>query len=379
MRFEQMFRLLPFRIPILVSGLVIFCASTWAQINLVHVTSCPAPAKSCVIPSTGSGNLLVIAWGSEPGGGATTITGVADNAGNTFSAISGSRAVDFNKNDMGEVWYAKNSLAGGTSLTIASNPVDASGTAVIWEFSGVDTSEPLDQTAVVNSQEATTTPRAAPLTTTVPNELILAVGWIEGTVNGVLEGGHLARRPPTRGHGWAHYVATSYGTYGAQWSSSLGTYSASTVSFKGAASGGGPCDLNSDGAVNVVDVQLAVNMDLGLLACPLSVNGGVCNSTLVNEILNSALGQGCSATISHSVSLTWAASSSPNIAGYNVYRSGTSGGPYAKLNSSLVSGISLTDNSVLAGQTYYYVATAVDTSNNESAYSAQAQAKIPTP
>ena len=88
--------------------------------------------------------------------------------------------------------------------------------------------------------------------------------------------------------------------------------------------------------MNVVDVQLATNMDLGMLACPGSLNGGVCGSALVQQIVNAALGQGCSATISHSVSLTWTASTSPNIAGYNVFRSTTSGSGYVQINTGLV-------------------------------------------
>ena len=55
-----------------------------------------------------------------------------------------------------------------------------------------------------------------------------------------------------------------------------------------------------------------------------------------------------------------------------------SSGPYAKLNSSLVVGITYTDTTVKAGQTYYYVATAVDGNSNESAYSAPpVQAIVP--
>jgi fibronectin type 3 domain-containing protein len=84
--------------------------------------------------------------------------------------------------------------------------------------------------------------------------------------------------------------------------------------------------------------------------------------------------------VSHSVALSWVASTSSNIAGYNVYRGTTSGGPYStKANSSAVAGLTYTDTTVLAGQTYYYVLTAVDTSGNESGYSTQAAATIPTP
>ena len=82
--------------------------------------------------------------------------------------------------------------------------------------------------------------------------------------------------------------------------------------------------------------------------------------------------------MAHYVSLTWTASVSSNIAGYKIYRATVSGGPYTLLNSTPVTGTSYTDSSVTAGQTYYYVTTAVDISNNESAYSAQAVAAIPS-
>ena len=80
----------------------------------------------------------------------------------------------------------------------------------------------------------------------------------------------------------------------------------------------------------------------------------------------------------HNVSLGWSASTS-TVAGYNVYRGGQSGGPYVAVNSGLDASTSYTDTSVQAGQTYYYVVTAVDGSGNESIYSNQAQAVIPTP
>jgi Abnormal spindle-like microcephaly-assoc'd, ASPM-SPD-2-Hydin/Cep192 domain 4 len=81
----------------------------------------------------------------------------------------------------------------------------------------------------------------------------------------------------------------------------------------------------------------------------------------------------------HSVGLSWDASSSQNVVGYNVYRGGVSGGPYSKIDNSLDASTSYTDNQVVAGQTYYYVTTAVDGNGVESGYSNQAQAVIPTP
>jgi len=82
----------------------------------------------------------------------------------------------------------------------------------------------------------------------------------------------------------------------------------------------------------------------------------------------------------HSVLLSWTASVSPNITGYNVYRGTQSGGPYpSKLTSTPNPGTTYTDNSVVDGQTYYYVTTAVDSNNQESANSNETSAVIPPP
>ncbi len=83
-----------------------------------------------------------------------------------------------------------------------------------------------------------------------------------------------------------------------------------------------------------------------------------------------------STVVSHWVDLSWTASVS-KVAGYNVYRSNTSNGPYTKSNGSLVSSTTYSDPTVLSGLTYYYVTTAVDSVGRESSYSNQAVATVP--
>ena len=148
-----------------------------------------------------------------------------------------------------------------------------------------------------------------------------------------------------------------------------------------AQSSGNQCDLNQSGTVNVSDVQLAVNMYSGAAPCTATLAGtGVCNKDVVDRVKTAALGGPCvTGQGPHSVSLSWLASTSTNVSGYNVYRSTTSGGPYTKLNSSLLSTTAYTDINIDAGDTYYYIATAVNSSNQESAYSNQATAVVPTP
>jgi hypothetical protein len=83
-----------------------------------------------------------------------------------------------------------------------------------------------------------------------------------------------------------------------------------------------------------------------------------------------------SQTTTKSVSLSWAASTSPNIRGYNVYRADVAGGAYVKRNASPV-GTTTYLESVTSGRTYYYVATAGDSNNLESVYSANTVAVVP--
>jgi len=79
----------------------------------------------------------------------------------------------------------------------------------------------------------------------------------------------------------------------------------------------------------------------------------------------------------HSVNLSWNASTSQNVIGYNVYRGLQSGGPYNKINSVLDPNLAYTDTSVADGTTYYYVTTSVNSNDEESVYSNEAQATIP--
>ncbi len=104
------------------------------------------------------------------------------------------------------------------------------------------------------------------------------------------------------------------------------------------------------------------------------------NITIVSNASGSPAAVSLSGTgvvpVQHSVALTWNASTS-TVSGYNVYRSTVSGSGYTKLDSSLVSGLTYTDSTVLNTTTYYYVTTAVDSSGTESVYSNEVSAAIP--
>lgn len=85
----------------------------------------------------------------------------------------------------------------------------------------------------------------------------------------------------------------------------------------------------------------------------------------------------------HSVNLSWNASTSSGISGYNVYRavySNSACGAFSKINSLIDTNTLYTDSNVADGTAYCYATTAVNTSNQESTYSNIASnVQIPAP
>lgn len=75
--------------------------------------------------------------------------------------------------------------------------------------------------------------------------------------------------------------------------------------------------------------------------------------------------------------LQWDASPTPTVVGYNAYRSQQDGGPYTVLNAALISTLAYTDGTIQRGNTYFYVARALDSNGTESINSNQAVANVP--
>jgi fibronectin type 3 domain-containing protein len=87
----------------------------------------------------------------------------------------------------------------------------------------------------------------------------------------------------------------------------------------------------------------------------------------------SLTGTGC-----HDIILTWAASTSTGVVGYNVYRGTASGGESTTpLNSTPINGTTYADENVTAGTEYYYVITAVGSNGVQSTDSGETEATVP--
>jgi hypothetical protein len=97
------------------------------------------------------------------------------------------------------------------------------------------------------------------------------------------------------------------------------------------------------------------------------------DSPTVEELTGTGVAPG-----SHQVDISWDPGDGKAV-GYNVYRGTIQGGPYHRINTALDSSTNYTDSTVVAGATYYYVATEVNRKGQESVYSKPVRAIIPSP
>lgn len=109
----------------------------------------------------------------------------------------------------------------------------------------------------------------------------------------------------------------------------------------------------------------------GFFSGSVTVSSNATNPSLIVSLAGSGV-----APVNHSVTLGWVPGDSL-YGGFNVYRGSQPGGPYSKVNSALISATSFIDNSVTSGQTYYFVATEMDSTGTESSYSSEVSATIP--
>jgi len=177
-------------------------------------------------PATGAHHLLVVGIEAE-----TPVTSVTDNAGNVYDRIATSRA-EVPVPGLGvEMWFVADSVAGATTITAASaNGIDA---LDLWEVGGLP-SPTVDAVATLDDQPATTSPAGAEITTSSAGEFVVSIVIVKDRVNSIQNGGAFTMDHMTFFNGWAHLTdaMAPAGTYQAQWSSTSGSYCASTVAFR---------------------------------------------------------------------------------------------------------------------------------------------------
>jgi fibronectin type 3 domain-containing protein len=283
---------------------------------------------------------------------------VPPDAPTDLSAVPGNGVVSLNWNDNGEGDLAgynvyRSTISGGPytklngSLLSSSNYSDNSvtnGTTYYYVVTAVDMSSNESD----NSNQVSATPYADTMPPAAPTGLAATAG--EGTVS-------LNWNDNTEGD------LAGYNVY------------RSTIS-------GGPyTKLNGSLLVSSAYIDNSVTNGTTYYYVVRAVDTSSNESGNSNQVpatpinLPPAVPTGLAATAgSGTVTLDWSDNGEGDLAGYNAYRSTISGGPYTKLNGSLLVSSNYTDNSVTNGTTYYYVVTAVDTGSNESGYSGQVSA-----
>jgi hypothetical protein len=135
-------------------------------------------------------------------------------------------------------------------------------------------------------------------------------------------------------------------------------------------SGGAAGLILSPGQTTALSVNFAPSAS-GVASGTVTVSSNATNSPVTIGLTGTGV-----TPVSHSISLSWT-EGTIGVTGYNAYVGSVSGGPYLHLTSSPLTVNSYADTSVQSGQTYYYVVTALDSTNQESTYSSEVVAVVP--
>jgi hypothetical protein len=163
--------------------------------------------------------------------------------------------------------------------------------------------------------------------------------------------------------------------------SQTGTLSAGSTAVTVSSVGVSGSQFSVGGMLLPLTIAAGTSVSYQLTFAPTSSGSATANVTFVSNASNSPTVEsliGSATAPQYSVALVWSASSSNDVVGYNIYRGTVSGGPYARLTSTMDTNTTGTDSTVQDGTTYYYVVTAVDSAGLESGYSSQSQAVIPS-
>ena len=126
-------------------------------------------------------------------------------------------------------------------------------------------------------------------------------------------------------------------------------------------------------------VAVGAKCTIGIAFTPSTSSSETASISVADNVTGSPQTVSLSGSGIHNVSLSWTASSTSGVVGYNIYRGTTSGGESSTpLNSTPVSGTSYTDEAVTAGTTYYYVVTAVGADDVQSSDSGETSAAVPS-
>jgi Domain of unknown function (DUF1929)/IPT/TIG domain/Glyoxal oxidase N-terminus len=200
-------------------------------ISLVQSNSAPSTiqaSNSTVSPgylnsqTAGDLNVVVVGWGNT-----ASISGVSDSKGNPYTLAVGPTSGNGLRQS---IYYAKNIAGGTNTVTVTFSPAAAYPDVRILEYSGVDTSAPLD--VAVGAAGTGTAANSGSASTTTANELIFGAGT-SGTTFSAAGSGFTQRMIDRYGNLGEDKTVTSTGTYNATATDQSGVWVMQMATFRG--------------------------------------------------------------------------------------------------------------------------------------------------
>jgi hypothetical protein len=167
-------------------------------------------------------NVVVVGWGDTT----SSISSVTDNRGNTYTLAAGPTT---NTGLQQSIYYAKNIAGGSTTVTVKFNKAASYPDVRILEYSGANTSSPLDGKAAAAGSG--TTANSGAVTTTSANELIFGAGTT-GTQFSAAGSGFVNRMINVYGNIAEDKTVTSTGSYNATATTGSSVWVMQVVTFK---------------------------------------------------------------------------------------------------------------------------------------------------
>lgn len=289
-------------------------ASNNPQVIPVTLTVLPSPSTLAYVQGAGtsqstaggtlsqsfhlnntSGNLIVVgvSWNTS----ASPLVTVTDSQGNSYNQAT--QTVDPAHQQALAIYYAANIKNGANTVTAAFGASAANRRLIVHEYQGATTLDPLFVTATnidnVGSTAVDGVTSTSTQTTIVP-ALAFGVVTDDGGISPIAAGtGFQLRQSVANEIASEDKVQTSPGLATATFTfGTAHSYLAHVAVFKGAVPTL-PCDINGDGRLNVIDVQLCVNQVIGVAPCTnADINhDGVCNVLDVQKLVNGVLGFIC--------------------------------------------------------------------------------------
>jgi hypothetical protein len=174
-------------------------------------------------PQTASNlNIVAVGWANST----SSISSVTDSNGNTYTRAVGPTT---NTGLLQSIYYAKNIAGGNNTVTVKFSPAASYPDVRILEYSGLDTTNPLDVTAAAAGSGTSASSGSA--TTTSANELIFGAGSTAHHFTAA-SSGFASRMINIYGNLAEDKTVTSSGSYSATATDSAGPWVMQMATFK---------------------------------------------------------------------------------------------------------------------------------------------------